>query len=444
MSKSSHPRISYITGNSFNNTGDIAMVNGFLAELRKNLPDFHVTLLGNNLPRMKAAFPELIASGADVAYSAGHAITPHVGFGYLAHVLKSVINQTPRKVSVDRAVDRIQKGKSLPGILKAHADLIGQMDAVIVGGGGCLNDLFGLTEPALVTAEIASAAGIPIYLFGQSIGPFDKPESLVRLRRIVELSKYFELRESTGSMPWIEKCGADKSRVTVAADSTMLIPTGPHEDALRVIEATFGHVPERLMTINPRFLPESNKSVTLDEHIVCMAKIVDQLIETLDLTVLSIPSLYKSSALNSVEKPHMDRPVSLRIRELLTRPERFAVLESPESVPTVKAIHAEAVCSLSIAYHPTVFALSAGTPCFLAYTDEYLKIKNGGLAALWESEDWFTNIYDPVETAELPARATEMIALLPVHRQRLRQRSFQLTARVESSVKDLARDLLGA
>lgn len=441
MSASSGPKIAYITGNSFNNTGDIAMVNGFLAELRSHLPNLDVTLLGNNLPRMEAAFPELIGGGAKVDYSAGRAVTPHDGLGYLAHLVKSVLNKTAVKTNVDRAVRLVHSGKNLSGILGEHAKLIQSMDAVVVGGGGCLNDLFGLTEPALVTAEIAAKVGIPVYLFGQSVGPFSKPLSLQRLRRIVEISQYFELREETGSMPWIEKSGADVKRISVAADSAMLIPTGPAQDGLKAIKTTFGHIPDRLMTINPRYLPESNKNVTLDDHIIQMAKIVDRLIEELELTVLSIPSLYKSTAYQSVEKPHMDRPVSMKIRALLKRPERFAVLDEPASVETVKAIHAQAVCSLSIAYHPTVFALSAGTPCFLAYTDEYLKIKNGGLADLWESRDWFTNIYDPLETANLPNRAEQMIATLPIHRARLKLKAAELTALVQNSVKKLADDL---
>lgn len=426
-------KITYITGNSFNNSGDIAMVNGFVQTLESRLPGVHVRLIGHDLARMKVAFANLLDRGHSLGQSVGASVTPHAGSKYLAHLAKSLIKGTPRKQTVEGAVRQLRTSSS-SGKLAEFAEGIQGSQALVFGGGGYLNDLFGFMEAALVTCEAARAQQIPIFALGQSVGPFHGERGLQTLKRIVDMVEFLEVREEAGSLPNLERSGCDMRKIVRGADSAMLIGIDDPDAADQYLAEKFGRKPERLITLNPRFFRESNDSVTLDKHIAHMTEVVDRLIDRFDADVLSIVSLYRPDVAGAEEPPHMDLPVSERIRSGLRNKDRFFIMERPVSIELTKAIHREALLSISIAYHACLFALSAGTPCLCCYTDEYMRIKNGGLADLFEVPELAVDLYGSGGAEAILERAQDAVDARDAFRYRLLARTSELRGRVEQSV----------
>jgi polysaccharide pyruvyl transferase WcaK-like protein len=442
-------RLVYVTGDSYNNSGDIAMVRAFIASLEQKVPGVHVTLIGHDVEKLKAAYPQLVGKGHEAAPSGSLVMTQTEGFGRLGHVAKSLLKRKPLRPSFSRASALVREmgrtGSPPPGMprpLKEFAERIQTAQALVVGGGGGLNDVFHFVRPTYLAAIAAQAAGVPVFAIGQSVGPFSRALSMELIKELVDFSAYFELREEVGSMEWIRKVGADSSKVLVGADSAMLIPVGDANAAASRLEGFFGKVPDHLMTLNPRFLPESNKALTLERHVQLFAHLVQVMIDRHDLHVLSIPSLYRSSVSGAIEKPHMDRPVSHRIREQLTDPSRMAVLEENLEIEEVKALHAKAKLSIGVGYHPCLFALSAATPCIVLVPDPYYRVKNTGLAVLYEAPELLVSAEDQDWVPRAVETAGVALGNLEVYREKLALRTEELVARADKAVQKVAEALL--
>ncbi len=420
------------------------MIDAFVEALRSEVGGVKIVFLAHDPERFRGAFPHLLREGHCVAPSGSLVMTQKEGLARVGHLAKCAIHRRTPRPSFSHAVAYCccceTKHRKLPEAFRKFKETVQGADAVVIGGGGALTDVFHMVRPTYLTALTAHCAKVPVFAVGQSIGPFHSKASQCLMRHLVKMCQFFQLREGTGSMPWIEKIGADPSKVEVGADSAMLIPTGDPHEAEAALQAAFGATPSRLMTLNPRFLPESNKGVPLEKHIALFAELVQGLIDRYDLHVLSIPSLYKAVT-QQAEKPHMDRPVSHRIRERLKDPSRFAVLEASPSIPEVKALHARAKLSVGVGYHPCLFALSVGTPCAVLGPDPYYGVKNRGLADLFEVPDLYFEGQKPGWTKTVLARAEAMLAQEPELRPRLVARAEALRDVAAGTVQRVADSL---
>lgn len=371
-------RILYVTGNSFNNLGDLAMIEGFLAELGQVRPEARVTFLGHDRQRLEIALRRALDRGHGWEWAPAVSVSAHDGWRYWIHWINYRRRGERPKVSWQRAA-RAAVGRRLSGHPRLDALLaaVRGADLVVIGGGGVLNDLFGLLEGGWIVCRAARAAGVPVAALGQTVGPFRSERSKRLFREIVEVCEVFDLREGAGSLRWIREAGADESKVGVSGDQCLLLEPPARS------EAPSG---QPRIALNPRYLPESNPR-SLAEHLEVVARVADAAAQAVGGRIRIVPSLYRPPIPGFEEKPHMDRRLGQALRERLAG--RVEV-EVPDGTPTVEGAMrdcAEADVALSVAYHPILFALQSGTPCLMLCPDAYQATKNVGLAELWGMPD---------------------------------------------------------
>jgi polysaccharide pyruvyl transferase WcaK-like protein len=439
-------RLIYTTGNSFNNTGDLAMVEGYVYELEKRVPNLHVTLLGHEVDRLNRAFAEILSRGHSSAPSVSTVMTQFSGLGYLGHVGKAILKKQKPRMAFDACEKAVQGWNGKKGEMKAgtpewkkFCDMIADAKAVVIGGGGYLNDIFVMSKPCYMTALIARKAGVPVYAVGQSVGPFTSNESMEIVRKLTELTNAFELREGN-SMKWIQKLGAGEPKVHVGGDSALLAPIASEEEATEFLKNKFGGtLPKKIISLNPRYLHDANPEKTIEEHIALFTKTVQQLIDDLDVHIIATSTLFAAPGVTP--KPHHDPQVGEAIKKGLKDPSRMEILSERLSVPQYKAVQARVNLCIAAGYHPSCLALAAGTPTLIMFTDEYNKMKNGGMAELFGVGKWITNPYDAKQMAELPAKAKEMMENEDSIRTGLVKRTAELTDIVLETLQKVADDL---
>ncbi|MCX7799916.1 MAG: polysaccharide pyruvyl transferase family protein [Fimbriimonadales bacterium] len=399
-------RILYVTGNSFNNLGDLAMIEGFLAELRRTLPEARVTFLGHDQRRLETALREALSQGHDWTWAPAVSVSAHDGWRYLLHWAHYRMRGRRPKVSWGRAAGAAAaSGCSGHPQLERLLDAVRSSSLVVIGGGGVLNELFGLLEGAWIVCRAARSAGVPVAALGQTVGPFHSERSRRLFREIVEACEVFDLREGAGSLRWIREAGADEGKVSVSGDQCLLLdPPGP----------TGRPSPEPRIALNPRYLPESNPR-TLAEHLEAVARVAEAAALAIGGRIRIVPSLYRPPIPGVEEKPHMDRRLGLALRERLAGRVEVEVPEGTPTVATALRDCAEADVALSIAYHPILFALQSGTPCLMLCPDAYQATKNVGLAELWGMPEAALDLSAP----DAPERAADFAGRAVDRRQEL-------------------------
>ncbi|MFN3683111.1 MAG: polysaccharide pyruvyl transferase family protein [Fimbriimonadaceae bacterium] len=422
-------RIVYVTGNSFNNLGDLAMIEGFLRELDRQAPGTRVTFLGHDPERLRLALGPHLEQGHDWGWAPAVSVSAHDGWRYLAHAANYRRKGLRPKVRWSRAVEAIRSGRStghpqLDGLLQA----VRAADLVVLGGGGVLNELFGLLEGAWIVCQAARHASVPVAALGQTVGPFHTERSKRLFREIVEACSVFDLREEAGSMRWIQETGADPARVTVSGDQCLLLEPPPR--------ARTPNAQPRL-ALNPRYLPESNPR-PLEAHLDAVAALAESAARAIGADIEIVPSLYRPPIEGLQEKPHMDRRLGEALRSRLAG--RVEVIV-PSGVPTVRSAVeacARADVAFSIAYHPILFALMSGTPCAMLCPDSYQATKNFGLAQLW-------GLPEAVFDLDAPDASDRAAAFAQAAIERREELAARLEARAEElrqSVRDTVRRAL--
>ncbi len=93
-------------------------------------------------------------------------------------------------------------------------------DIVLSAPGGFFHDHYAI-DARLDGLETALNLGKPVILFGQSIGPFWKPESITRIRDVFNRVDRICVRDEI-SINHLRSCGVDESRFTLTADVAFL------------------------------------------------------------------------------------------------------------------------------------------------------------------------------------------------------------------------------
>ena len=419
-------RIVYVTGNSFNNLGDLAMIEGFLRELGRQAPGTLVTFLGHDPERLRLALGPHLERGHDWAWAPAVSVSAHDGWRYLVHVANYRRKGLRPKVGWSRAAAAARSGREsghpqLDGLLQT----IRGADLVVLGGGGVLNELFGLLEGAWIVCQAARTANVPVAALGQTVGPFRTERSKRLFREIVDACAVFDLREGAGSMGWIRETGADASKVAVSGDQCLLLePDTP--------DRTRGGQPR--LALNPRYLPESNLR-SLQEHLEAVAAVAESAARAIGASIEIVPSLYRPLIEGLEERPHMDRRLGEALRSRLAG--RVEVLV-PSGVPTVQSALqacARADVAFSIAYHPILFALMSGTPCAMLCPDSYQATKNRGLAELWGLPEAVFDLGAPDACDRAASFAQAAIERRDELAARLRVRAEELREAVRNAVR---------
>jgi colanic acid/amylovoran biosynthesis protein len=95
-------------------------------------------------------------------------------------------------------------------------------DLLVVSGMGGLNDAFADSAfPLLDELEFALQAGIPVFAFGQGIGPIADTALLARAGAVLPRLALISLREGYTGLPLLESLGVPQDRIFVTGDDAI-------------------------------------------------------------------------------------------------------------------------------------------------------------------------------------------------------------------------------
>ena len=269
-----------------------------------------------------------------------------------------VISGDPQQTSSQHGVEAIS-WLDLPGM----GDAVRGSDLTIVGGGGLLQDHWGVDPGTLLTqrhygisfyagpAVLAALAGKPLALAGLGVGPLSSREARRMVRGVCEASSFLSVRDE-GSRNLLLEAGVEPHRITLSTDAAFLLPAERirPEDVL-MATGVEPRAPIVGVALRPWLLGVDQERFERE-----VAGALDRFVEKTGGTLLLVP--FQESARPEED----DASLASRVRQRLQHADRAVVLPSPR--PPAEAAGLLAGCDLVVAMrlHAAIFAVAGGVP----------------------------------------------------------------------------------
>ena len=260
---------------------------------------------------------------------------------------------------------------------------VSEADALIVTGGGFINDSF--PRHALLVLRLCQLflnMGKPVGLFGQGIGPLKNPTLRKVLADVAQRATVVGLREGLYSPKLLKDLGVSNPRVVTTGDDAI-------ELALKYAE-----MPARnSIGINIRVAPYSG--ITEDVAMKILQS-VEYARQQVDCSLIAVPISWNAgdsdvSTLSFIEPNlSLDKPWSTQ--ELVDRTSECRVM-------------------ITASYHAAVFALSQGCPVIAMVGSGYYDGKMKGLAKQFNCNDSSLRLMTPEQLCD-PQQTTLAISEL--------------------------------
>lgn len=253
-------------------------------------------------------------------------------------------------------MQRVLEG-ALPADDPAHAvaDAVRSSTGVVIAGGGNLASTWPLHVYERATlAALARAAGVPLVVTGQTLGPHLDGADADHVAALLEGAALVGMREPA-SVELAVGLGLSRDRVHRAPDDASFV-AGSH--------APYGR-PYCLVTL-AHHVGEHPRSAVVD----ALAALLDRVVETTGLDILFSPhfgSLEGEARGDSVMHAAVAEKMLATTREL-----------PAEDAATSAALAHAAHLVVSSRYHPAVFAVSRGVPTIGVSVDDYTRVKLTG------------------------------------------------------------------
>lgn len=297
----------------------------------------------------------------------------HATLGTIEFLLLALVAITCRAISY-RPAGRFMEAEFLRSLLDT--------DAVYFVGGGYLTDQGKLECRALLTTGLlATWLRKPVVLSGQGLGPYSTPLTRWLLRRVATRATMIGLRDAGKGQALLASLGVPVTHVETVCDDALTLP------ARHTVEAE-----PKTIGIHWRVSP----------HQADTARVQQTLEETLDKlarngwTIL----LFQFHEREKYEADIYTRwlasgrwPKARVIRDLDPRALRAEV--------------ARCTVGLGMAYHFSVFALSAAVPVLGLWHKPYYRDKIAGLMAAFEHPEWALDDRD-ISSEQLYAVLTQI------------------------------------
>lgn len=304
----------------------------------------------------------------------------------------------------------------LPPLLAAVMDA----DAVLIAGGGNLNSHWPehLYERALI-ARAATAAGIPVVISGQTLGPFTDDShrallvELLTSARVVGVREHrsYDLAVGLGVDPGLLMLQADDA--LFLTDSATYLTDGATPPLPNGFDPGTPDRPRRFMavTIHPFATPD-------DPRMASIARQLGTVADRVGAQLLFVPHMRGPEGPGGTS----DTDVANHLAHLtggyaMTDPE-------PDAGATAWAArHAWVV--VSSRYHPLVFATGGAVPSLALLWDHYTAVKCRGALDHVGLGNWWVDVGEAAEGALEPAlaevtrRRMEIASWLTLNAQRL-------------------------
>lgn len=272
------------------------------------------------------------------------------------------------------------RGQSDPQT-QVELDQLRQSDLVIAAGGGYFNDTF--AGPAVRCTKvllIAQSLGIPTFLFGQGLGPINRPDTRELLGTMLRRSCLIGLREGILGPQLLQELGVNPSQYQVTGDGAIELAARERTDDLG------DHV-----GFNIRIAKYANpQSIDLAK----VGHLVAEFAQGLGAPVMPCPIYFGQ------KQP--DEPAARAVLPPSCPVFPEACLFDPMAV-----IHRVRRCRLVVtgSYHAAVFALAQGIPVIGLAASQYYASKFDGLAGMFGAA--MTVVY-----LDQPDVATMLVSLM--------------------------------
>ena len=250
-------------------------------------------------------------------------------------------------------------------------------DAVLVAGGGNLTSLWpSFMDERLTAARIARAAGKPVVISGQTIGPRLTGMDRDRVAELLNHAAVVGLREQA-SFDLASSLAANPERLRRTADDASFLPGSPTSQ-----------LSANLLPKGPFILAtfqDAAEAVGFTEAIPAIADLLDTIAQQCEAEVVFLPHLGADGSLTGC-----DQDAHQAIAAHLQSQYRILPVQSNEvSVALVR----EAKASVSNRYHPAVFACANGRPAITLWHDCYTEVKFTGVLSNFAIGDLSVPLY---------------------------------------------------
>ncbi len=337
--------------------------------------------------RLKQYFPtaELVATGFDSLGSVLRHQARIVPWPLTPYDLdSSYINKVTRRIArrFGASEDWLNPlsedmGKIFEGQYRRNAQFrsvleeIEKSDFIFDMGHGGLNDVF---DPFMLcfVYYLAGRLNKPLFISGQSIGPFRRNRSRKMVRETLQHAHTVGLRDKDVSRQvLIDEVGVDTLQVRLAeiGDDTLdLVPREPHWDSFAP-QVTNALRSGSFFAVQWR-ASDYTQSLQATEQIVPLAEAIKCLHQITKLPAIFLPFSWETHSSDVV--------AAARIYDYLQGQLPFDVAWNYLEAAELKWLLGQARFGIGLSYHFHVFLLSQGRPSIGLYTNAYYDIKLRG------------------------------------------------------------------
>lgn len=322
-----------------------------------------------------------------------------------------------------------RRGAPTAGELPA---LLRTADAVHLYGGGCLNSLWpdAACWPFCYLLQAAHAAGKPVYVTGQGLGPLHSEEDRALVRSALHGARLVTIREAGDANPLLTSLfGPAQQPRPDGDDAVSLAPCTP-ERAEAILAQEVPPTPRPLLAVHYRHIEYVGVA---DAELLALARLLDRLIAELNLHVVFIPMQYAEGNDDGVGAFRLWRHLQLR--------HHATVLAGPLTASETRGVVGRCAAAIGFSYHFALFALAEGLPTVGLYQSEYYRLKMLGLFRQFAAEEWAVPVAEQARVPELlqqALRAPEPIAL------RHRRQAAAMENRVSDTFTEIAAGIFAA
>lgn len=269
------------------NKGNLALVYSTIAVIKRFVPGIEFDLMGPD----KVAHDELRIK-KQVGWSPSIR-KPHYTIISLLYLVKCVCIYIFKRLGVHISISKNSR-------LFDYYDC----DIVINSGGDQMSGEYGIsTLGTFINILYAILLNKPVVLYGESLGYFRNHVLTSIAKFIFDRTKLILLREEL-SKKYLDDNGINTSKVYVTADPAFLLKASLQSHVFDILSKEgIDEIRKPLIGINPSGL--INKLIGEEKTTNIMAKVIDNLVENLNATIIMIPHVYTSSvddriAINSI------------------------------------------------------------------------------------------------------------------------------------------------
>jgi polysaccharide pyruvyl transferase WcaK-like protein len=432
-SSDQHPRV-VLLRNTFENLGDIAMLEAEISALLTYVPEARISVLTDD-QRLTGKFPyvtwgegDLVLSDSMGSWARSTVRRALVAAPrWIAAPANRYLSQKSaryRQQSIHRFVSVAGSNAArmhgrLPAGQSRFLDHLKRADLVI-GGGGLIGQIPSICQPRRVVYEALRALRIPYVLNGLSLTSVWGDATYSGAALVV-------VRDKRSSKPRSMQCSVNQERLLCVIDPAF--PTQPPSvaDIDTQMEAN-GVQPNRFLAVNLRAIESELRDAapllrTLSEQVISIAS----LLRVEKVLLFGMQSFREND--DRLWITALQKHISSRIQT------KVPLLRNPSEL---KALLSQARAVMSCRYHGVLFALASGVPALGLIPKPEYELKLRGLFHWYELDDLCFNLGETIPRAvlEIVTFKHELLA------ERIKERNHQLAQDVKRPYERI-RDLLG-